>query len=103
MTTDGAVVELVLSIAGFTAFVVLFIARWEMHRLRQRRKEARLIFVDALLVIAGVELVADALTGFGEPWILPATAIAFVCRGALVAGGVALAATVPYERRREHM
>ena len=66
------------------------------------RDVGRLILIDSLLVIAGMELVADALDTYAFPgvWNSVAVAVAFAGRGALVAGGIALVATIHWERER---
>lgn len=90
---------LVLSLLGAAAFVVLLFSRWYISRRDRRRQVRRLLFVDALLVIAGLELVADACAellpdGPAHDW---AVICAFVFRGALAAGGFALVATIRWE------
>jgi hypothetical protein len=99
---DEHVVQLGLAIVGFVAFVVLLVSRWALyHRHERRRDMSRLLLIDALLVIAGLELVADALTELhpGADVLHGAfTAVAFACRGALVAGAIALVATLEWAR-----
>ena len=86
---------LVLSILAALAFVVLLFSRWYISRGDRRRQLRRLLFTDALLVVAGLELVADALsgmlTGAAQDWT---TLVDFGLRGALAAGGFALVVTI---------
>lgn len=98
-SVDERVVQLVLATIGLAAFTLLLVERYRVHRL-ERRDMSRLLLIDGLLVIVGIELVADALHEFGlvEPWGDAAQAVAFAARGALVAGGIALAATLEWVR-----
>jgi uncharacterized membrane protein len=99
---DPDLVQLVLAVIGFGAFVILLVSRYYLSHRYRRRDMARLLLIDSLLVIAGAELVADALVSFAPEGITreAALAVAFACRGALVAGGVALVATIHWERER---
>ena len=99
---DDRIVQLGLSIIGLISFVVLLVFRSLLSRRYRMRDMSRLILIDSLLVIAGLELVADALDSYSFPglWHPVTTAIAFACRGALVAGGIALVATINWERGR---
>jgi hypothetical protein len=101
VAVDEREIQLVLATLGLAAFVTLLLARYRLHRRWHQRDMSRLLLIDSLLVIAGLELVADALTELhapGDPWHQAFTAIAFACRGALVAGGIALAATLEWRR-----
>lgn len=75
--------ELVLAVITCVAFVALFAER-ALSDHSHVPPIARLILVDGLLVVAGVELVADALF---------LRALALVCLGALAAGAMALVVT----------
>ena len=95
MTTTDGWATLVISGFGAASFIVLLFSRWYISRGDHHRQVRRLLFTDALLVVAGLELVADALgtmlTGAAHNW---AVIIAFGFRGALAAGGFALVATI---------
>lgn len=95
------VAELALALIGATAFVILFAARVRLSHEYVAAARPRLMLVDLLLVIVGIELVADALHGLGlqPPFDGIATVIAFASRGALVAGAIALAASVDWVER----
>jgi hypothetical protein len=102
---DEHVLQLILATVGAVGFLALFIARlgvpWGTGLLTNR-----LLLVDALLVVAGVELVADALhdIDLGEVCNSLSTLVAYACRGALIAGSIALLATLDGHRvmlRRE--
>ena len=99
-STTEHLAELAFALVGLTAFAILLIARLRMSREYESAHRPRLLLVDLLLFVVGVELVADAVHGLepGQPLDSVALAIAFVTRGALVAGGIVLAATVDWVR-----
>ena len=91
-----AEVQLVLAGMALCAFVVLALDRVRLSRRFTERDMGRLLLIDGLLLIAGVELVADAIheLNVGSPWEAATNVVAFACRGALVAGAIALVATI---------
>lgn len=101
--TSEEVVQLALALIGLGAFLFLLIERVRIHRRFGQRNMNRLLLIDSLLVIAGLELVADALyelnRNSGGMYADLFQAIAFACRGAIVAGAIALVMTVGDENR----
>ena len=99
---DDRLVQFALAVIGLVAFLILLFSRYLLSHRYRMRDMGRLILIDSLLVIAGLELLADALNAyaFGGLWQPVTTAVAFACRGALVAGGIALVATIHWERER---
>jgi hypothetical protein len=101
VTIDERVVQLVLACIGLAAFAILLAERIRLARHWQARDMSRLLLIDALLLIVGIELVADALILLlPHPWDDAATAVAFAARGALIAGAIALVMTVEWRRER---
>ena len=96
-----AQVQLILALVALAAFIVLVLDRARLCRRFPERDMARLLLIDALLMVAGIELVADALheLNLASPWTAATNVIAFACRGALVAGALALVATVNQAER----
>lgn len=99
---DERFAQVVLAFLGLIAFLVLLVSRYRLSHRYRMRDMGRLMLIDSLLVVAGLELVADALDAYAYPglWHPVAEAVAFACRGALVAGGIALVATIRWERER---
>jgi hypothetical protein len=90
VTTSDAI-EVVLAVAGFVSFVILFGRRLLLARSRRdSSNERRLAFVDLVLVFAALEVVLDVFyDALGHPpGILPL--LVTITRGALAIGGLAL-------------
>ena len=96
VVVDDRLVQLGLAIIGVVSFVILLGSRFVLSRRYRQRDMGRVLLIDSLLVVSGLELVADALTAYAPAglWYLAAQAVAFACRGALVAGAIALVATI---------
>ncbi len=93
--------QLALALASLAAFVVLLVERVSNtpRRSMDEYLVRRFLLVDALLVIAGIELLTDAIHEI-DPGNIVVAGLVFACQGAIMAGAIALAATVKETRER---
>lgn len=95
------IAQLTLALGSAIAFLFLLIERVGSFPRSSLDDQIvrRFLLVDGLLLIAGIELVADALHDI-DPTAPVIGAVAFACRGAIMAGAIALALTVKETRER---
>lgn len=94
MGNEERTVQLVFAVIATLAFILVLYR----HRLvgNDDREKPRRLFIDILLVTMGFELVFDSLAEIdrGGPYHDFFRVLAFVTRGMLMAGAIALAATM---------
>lgn len=100
--TYGEWAEVILTVIAALIFATLAFLRYESidHRFEMSISH-RLVLIDFLLVVAGIEMVSDALRnslGDTNDFGRAAEVVAVAARGAMIAGAITLMATFRRDR-----